>query len=55
MPIEIREQTDGRILVIHVKGKLVKEDYGQFVRESDRLVKERGPLRVLFRSEIENR
>lgn len=48
MPIEVSEETGGKIVAIRVRGKLTKEDYGQFVREFERIVKERGQLRVLF-------
>ncbi|MGA7156304.1 MAG: STAS/SEC14 domain-containing protein, partial [Acidobacteriaceae bacterium] len=48
MPIDLREESDDRILVIHVRGRLVKQDYGPFVREFDRIVEARGKLRVLF-------
>ncbi len=48
MPIQLSEDSDGRFLVIHVTGKLVKADYGQFVAEFERRLKEQGTLRVLF-------
>lgn len=48
MPIELSEETGGKILIIHVKGKLLKEDYAQFAPEFERLLREHGKLRVLF-------
>ncbi|MBK5103706.1 MAG: STAS/SEC14 domain-containing protein [Burkholderiales bacterium] len=48
MPIRLDEEGGGKILVIHVSGKLVKEDYAHFVPEFERLVREHGTLRLLF-------
>ena len=48
MPIQLNEENDGTMLVIHVSGKLVKTDYEQFVPEFERLVRQHGKLRVLF-------
>ena len=48
MPIQLREENGGKILVVHVSGKLVKADYAHFVPEFDRLVRLRGKLRLLF-------
>lgn len=48
MPIQTHEEDEGRILVIHVTGKLVKTDYAGFVAEFERLLKQHGRLRVLF-------
>ena len=42
------KKTAGRLLAVHVTGKLVKADYEQFVPEFERLVRLRGKLRVLF-------
>jgi hypothetical protein len=38
----------GKLLVVHVSGKLVKADYEHFVPEFDRLVRKHGKLRLLF-------
>jgi hypothetical protein len=35
------------VLAIHVSGKLVKADYGHFVPEFERRVRQHGKLRVL--------
>jgi hypothetical protein len=48
MPIQLKEENGGRVLVVHVSGKLVKADYGCFVPEFERLVREHGKLHVLF-------
>jgi len=48
MPIQLNEENGGKILVIHVNGKLVKEDYPDLVSESERLIRQGGRLRVLF-------
>ena len=48
MPIQLNEENDGKILVVHVSGKLAKTDYEHFVPEFERLVRQNGELRVLF-------
>jgi hypothetical protein len=48
MPIQINEESGGKLLAVHVSGKLAKEDYEHFVPEFERLVGLHGKLRVLF-------
>ena len=48
MPIQLKEENDGQVLVIHASGKLEKDDYELFVPEFDRLVGIHGKLYVLF-------
>ena len=48
MPIQLHEEDGGKILVVHVSGKLVTADYEHFVPEFERLVRLHGTLRVLF-------
>ncbi len=48
MPIRLNEENGGKILVVHVTGKLIKADYDDFVPEVDRLVREQGKVRILF-------
>ena len=48
MPIQLNEENGGKILVVHVSGKVVKTDYEHFVPEFERLVGQHGKLRVLF-------
>ncbi|MEO6787036.1 MAG: STAS/SEC14 domain-containing protein [Chthoniobacteraceae bacterium] len=48
MPIQLNEENGGKVLTVHVTGKLVKSDYEHFVPEFERLVKLHGKLRLLF-------
>jgi hypothetical protein len=48
MPIQLHEENGGKVLAVHVSGKLAKADYEHFVPEFERLVQQRGKLRVLF-------
>ncbi|HEX3987658.1 MAG TPA: STAS/SEC14 domain-containing protein [Acidobacteriaceae bacterium] len=48
MPIQLSEEDEGTILVIHVTGKLVKADYGHFIAEFEQLLLRHGRVRVLF-------
>jgi SpoIIAA-like len=48
MSIQLNEENRGRILVVHVSGKLTKAEHAQFVPEFERLVRLHGKLRVLF-------
>ena len=48
MSIQLYEENGGKILVVHVGGKLVAADYERFVPEFERLVQLHGKLRVLF-------
>ncbi len=48
MPIQLSEESGGKILVIQVTGKVVKADYAHFVPEFERLLRLHGKLRVLF-------
>ena len=48
MSIQFNEENDGKVLVIHVSGKLVKTDYEHFVPEVERLVRQHGKLSLLF-------
>ena len=48
MAIQLNEENDGGLLVVHVSGKLAKADYEHFVPEFERLVGQHGKLRVLF-------
>ena len=48
MAIQLTEKNNGKILGVHVSGKLVHEDYQHFVPEFERLTKQHGKLRVLF-------
>ena len=48
MTIQLKEESAGTILVVHVSGKVVKADYDHFVPEFERLVRQHGKPRVLF-------
>ncbi len=48
MAIQLTEEGNGKLLTIHVSGKLVKDDYADFVPAFERLVRQHGKLRVLF-------
>lgn len=48
MPVETKELDGGKILEVHVSGKLSAQDYQHFVPEFERLVQQYGKLRVLF-------
>lgn len=49
MPIQLNEENSGKVLVLHIRDKLVEADYHQFVPELERLVGLHGKLRLLFR------
>ena len=48
MPIERKKENDGKILVVHVTGRLVKADYLAFVPEFEQHLRLHGKPRVLF-------
>ena len=48
MPIQLKEENNGKLLAIFVGGNLVKADYEGFVPEFERLVRMHGKLRVLL-------
>ncbi len=48
MPIQLSEEGGGKILTVHVSGKLGKADYADFVPAFERLVRLHGKLRVRF-------
>lgn len=48
MPVELMERKDGKILETHVSGRLVREDYRQFVPRFEQLLQSHGKLRLLF-------
>ena len=48
MPIQLNEENGGKVLAVHISGKLAAADYEHFVPEFDRLVRLHGKLRVLF-------
>ncbi|MBI1371966.1 MAG: STAS/SEC14 domain-containing protein [Phycisphaera sp.] len=46
--IEIDEIENGKIVEVHVTGKLTSDDYHDFVPEVERLVERHGKVRILF-------
>ena len=48
MNIQLNEENGGKMLVVHVSGKLAKADYEHLVPEFERLVRQHGKLRALF-------
>jgi len=48
MAIQLNEEDGGKIVAVHVSGKLAAADYAHFVPEFERLVRQHGKLRVLF-------
>ena len=48
MPIQLKEENGGKLLNVHVSGKLTSADYDHFIPEFERLVGLHGKLRVLF-------
>ena len=48
MPIQIKQENGGKLVAVHVTGKLVKADYERCVPELERLIRQHGKLRLLF-------
>ena len=48
MPIHFNEENDGKILIVHVNGKLTKTDYEHLVPEFEQFMQHPGKLRVLY-------
>lgn len=44
MPIRLNEEHGGKVLSVHVGGKLVAADYERFVPEFERLVRQHGAM-----------
>jgi hypothetical protein len=47
MPVKLREEEAGRILVLELSGKLDKKDYAHFMPEVDGAIKKHGKIRLL--------
>lgn len=47
MPVELEELDGGKVLELHLTGKLTREDYEKFVPEVERLVEQHGKIRML--------
>lgn len=48
MPVNVMEKQGGKILEVRVSGRLVREDYRQFVPRFEQLLQTHGKLRLLF-------
>ncbi len=48
MSVHLSEENGGKMLAVHVNGKLEKKDYERFVPEFERLARQHGKLRLLF-------
>jgi len=48
MSLKLNEENGGKLLAVHVSGKLTTVDYNQFVPEFERLVLQHGKLDALF-------
>ncbi len=51
MPVKVKMEAEGTVLVVHLTGALKKEDYEAFVPAFERLIEERGTLRILMKME----
>lgn len=49
MSVEQHEEADGKIVILNLTGKLVKEDYEHFTPEVERAVQAQGKIRMLVR------
>ena len=49
MSVDLHEEAGGKVVVVNLSGKLSKDDYAQFVPEVERLIKQKGKLRMLVR------
>lgn len=52
MSIKMEELADGKVLDVHISGKLATEDYQHFVPEVERLIAKNGKVRMVV--EMEN-
>ncbi len=48
MAIELKEDYDGKVLILRTDSKLTAEDYRQFVPHTESLINKHGKIRVLF-------
>src|ERR1035437_9868328 len=48
MPIQFIEENSGKVVEVHVSGKVTKADFQHFVPEFERQVQQNGKLRLLF-------
>ena len=51
MSVLLRPEMDGKILVVHVSGRLTRDDYRQFTPEFEKYIEEHEKIRILFEME----
>jgi len=49
MSVELREEAEGKVLILNLSGKLTKDDYAHFTPEVEKAVKAHGKVRLLVR------
>ncbi len=49
MPIQLKEENGGKLINVHVSGKLEKADYEHFVPEFERLARQHGKIASALR------
>ncbi len=49
MPVKLREEAEGKIVILNLSGKIATEDYEHFTPEVERAVKAHGKVRMLVR------
>jgi len=48
MAIELQEKREGKLLGVHVRGKLTTEDYERFIPAVEALIQRHGKIDILF-------
>lgn len=48
MTLQLKEAHNGKLLTVQVSGKLIRQDYEQFVPAFERLIRQHGKLSLLF-------
>jgi hypothetical protein len=48
LPIQLNEENEGNVLLVHVDGKLAMKDYERVVPQFERLLHLHGKLNLLF-------
>jgi len=49
MSVNLLEKVDGKVLEVHLTGKLTEEDYAQFVPKVEELIQRHGKISMLVR------
>lgn len=48
MSIKLKEESGGKVLIIHLAGRLIETDYEEFVPDIEQLTMKHGNVRLLF-------